>query len=406
MTLLELNRQISETVHQAFPSNVWIQAEIAEMNINANTGHCYLDLIEKHEKKGIIMARARAMIWNNRWWYIKETFELASGQVLCKGLKVLIEVQVVFHENFGYSLIINDIDPTFTLGEMERNRREIIDRLTQEGIIDLNSSLIMPAIPQRIAIVSTGTAAGYGDFCHQLENNEWNIKFYTHLFQASMQGRQTEQSVILALDNIYKCHDLFDVVVIIRGGGATADLNSFDNYNLAVNVANFPIPVITGIGHERDKTVLDAVAHTSVKTPTAAAAFLINLMAIQVGNISQIQQQIEKAGKSRIEQEFNHLIHITNHVRTTHASMQQQIGAVNLTLERVKMLCQQRIQNETNKLHYFEKTIQVVQPDIILKRGFSIARVNGKAIHSAKDVSKGQNIEIQTADGTFTTHYT
>lgn len=403
MTLLELNRQVSDVVRRAFPVPVWVQAEISELSVNPGNGHCYLDLVEKHETKGTVVTRAKAMIWCNRWWYIKETFEQSTHQPLCKGLKVLIEVQVQFHESYGYSLIINNIDPSFTLGEMERNRREIIARLTAEGMIDLNATLSMPRLPQRIAIISAGTAAGYGDFCHQLNNNEWGVRFYTHLFPATMQGQQTEQSVIEALNRIYQHRHLFDVVVIIRGGGATADLNSFDSYNLAVNVANFPLPVITGIGHERDKTVLDAVAHTSVKTPTAAASMLINLLGSEAGLVEQLLQQTKEAVRNRIEQEQYRLSRLANGVRASHANLQQQIGKLELKRERIKMLTQQKIQTEQQRLDFMQRTIQMAQPDNILQRGFSIARVDGKAIRNATDVAKGAVVEIQTANGTLTT---
>lgn len=401
ITLYELNRQVAFIVTASFGAPIWITAEIAQIG-TAGNGHCYLELIEKSPRTGTVKARAKAMIWSNRWWQLSQNFEMETGQQLKAGLKVLIQVQVQMHEAYGYSLVIQNIDTSYTLGEMQRKRQEILRRLEEEGMMNVNKELDLPSPAQRIAVISASNAAGYGDFCHQLENNEWGIRFYTHLFPAILQGEQTEESVIAALDRIYQCHELFDVVVIIRGGGSTVDLSSFDSYELALNVANFPLPVITGIGHERDTTVLDAVAHTSVKTPTAAAAMLIDHNAGELDNLMRMQQIVCDMGHGRMEREMMRLARLTSAVRDTHVRLGRQQNQLTLTDERIRMMMRQRIQTEGQKLEYMERSISMAQPDAILKRGFSIARINGKAIKSASDIKPGDIIETQTADGSFT----
>ncbi len=398
LSLLQLNRQVAQVIAEKFDEPVWIVAEIAQLNLASN-GHCYLELIEKSKRTNAIVAKAKAMIWANHWWAISHTFEEETRQRLQAGLKVMLEVQVQMHEAFGYSLIIQDIDASFTLGEMQRKKQEIIQRLTDEGMIDVNKSLNLPRLTQRIAIVSANTAAGYGDFCHQLENNEYGLKFYIHLFPAIMQGEKTESSVIHALEQIYAHQNKFDVVVIIRGGGAVSDLNSFDSYELALNIANFPLPIITGIGHERDSTVLDAVAHTSVKTPTAAAAFLIEKQANELGHLYDLQELILTHSKGRLEKEEMKMEHLTQAIRGTHLRLGQHMNQLQLMQAQIKLLVTQKISAEKQKLNYLEKSIEISQPDNILKRGFSITRKNGKAIRHSDEISAGDTLETQTSDG-------
>lgn len=401
ISLYQLNRQVAQVVTDSFDSPVWVIAEIAQISIPSN-GHCYLELIEKHPQTGQTTARARAMIWNNRWWLIRETFEQGTGQHLQSGMKVMISVQVTMHEAYGYSLVIQDIEPAYTVGEMQRKRMEIIQRLSDEGMLEVNRSLPMPTLVQRIAIISANTAAGYGDFCHQLAHNEYGLAFYTHIFPAAMQGDQTAASVIQALDRIYQHQEHFDVVVIIRGGGSVIDLNSFDDYDLALNIANFPLPVIVGIGHERDNTVLDIVAHTSVKTPTAAAAFLIERMANELNHIEELQNRILEMTQGRIERENLRLARMANAVQGTHLRLGQQLNRLTLIEERISMMSRQRITVEGQRLSLIQKTIDMAQPDNILKRGFSITRLNGKAVRDASRLHPGDIVETQTAHGTFT----
>lgn len=400
ISLYELNRLVTITISENFGTPLWITAEIASLNVASN-GHCYLELIEKNAKNGSTTARAKAMIWANRWWLVKESFEKGTGQTLQAGMKVMVQVMVNMHEAYGYSLVIQNIEPNYSLGEMQRKRQEIIQRLTDEGMIDINKEIPMPRLVQRIAIVSANTAAGYGDFCHQLMNNEFGLKFYTHLFPAQMQGEQTEGSVIHALNKIYEHQELFDVAVIIRGGGSVVDLNSFDNYELALNIANFPLPVIVGIGHERDNTVLDAVAHLSVKTPTAAAAFLIEQMAAELAIIDDLQLRMLDYTKGRIEREDIRLERFNNVIQGTHIRLGQQLNKLTLTQERIALLLQHRMEAERQKLDFAKRTIQMAQPDNILSRGFSITRLNGKAVKDASQIKKGDIVETQTAHGSF-----
>lgn len=398
ISLQQLNQQVASVIHATFDEPVWITAELSDVRV-ANNGHCYMQLVEKDPKRGTMLAFANAHIWANRWWLIRDSFQQQTGQAFQSGLKVMLLVEVTMHEAYGYSLNILDVDPTYTLGEMARRRMEILAQLKQDGVIDMNRELPFPALPQRIAIISAEGAAGYGDFCHQLHANEWGLCFYTHLFPAIMQGQQTESSVISALERIALYEDLFDVVVIIRGGGASADLASFDSYELALNIANFPLPVITGIGHDRDQTVLDHVAHTSVKTPTAAAALLIDTLSQQLSTLQQLQEDIIDNTRGRIEQEQLRLHRMINLVRGTHIALGQQINHLTLTAERIKLLSTQRLQNDQQKLSYIERTIQMAQPDNLLKRGFSITRINGHAVRSVSEVPPGAELQIQTADG-------
>lgn len=400
ITLLELNQRITEVIAYTFDEPVWVVAEISEIR-TASNGHCYLELVEKAKRTSAIVARQRATIWNNRWMLLREAFEVATGQSLAPGMKILVCAQVQMHEAYGMSLNILDIDPSFTLGEMALRRKEIIRQLTEEGMIDMNKELEMPILPQRIAVISAAGAAGFGDFCHQIENNEWGAQFYVKLFPATMQGANTEKSIIEALNNIYNNVSCFDVAVIIRGGGGTADLSSFDSYDLAVNVANFPLPVIVGIGHERDNTILDIVAHTSVKTPTAAAAMLIDLLGKQVSRITELQVGINEALGWRMENEKNRMTRAVVAIKSSHIGLREQLGQLSLMKERIKIHTQNIIAEHKNRHNFIGRTIEITRPENILSRGFSITRIDGKAIRSASAVSANAIIETQTADGTI-----
>lgn len=385
-------------VNAAFDSFIWVTAEISEIR-TASNGHCYLELVEKSKKTSTIVARQRATIWNQRWWLMKETFEVTTGQTLKAGIKILVCVQVQMHEAYGMSLNIVDIDPSFTLGEMALRRQEIINRLTEEGMIDMNKELEMPIIPQRIAVISAKNAAGFGDFCHQLENNEYDAKFYIHLFPAAMQGEKTESSIIEALNNIYNNVELFDVVVIIRGGGGVADLASFDSYDLAVNIANFPIPVIVGIGHERDNTILDIVAHTSVKTPTAAAALLIDFLGEQISHIEQLKEEMVEAVSWRMETNKNLLTRYLSAIKTTQLSLREQLNHINLLGEKIKINASLLVERQKQRHELLGKTIELTRPENILARGFSITRFEGHAIKDSTKIPDNATIETQTAKG-------
>jgi exodeoxyribonuclease VII large subunit len=275
LSLYELQNQIKLSLDESFSMPVWVKAEISELTVN-RSGHCYLDLVETEANSDEVIARCRATIWSYTFRMLKPYFETTTGQVFTEGLKVLLQAKIEYHEVYGLSLNVRDIDPVYTMGDMAKQRREIIRRLQEDGVIDMNKELELPAVAQRIAIISSPTAAGYEDFLDQLKQNLHHFVFYTKLFPAVMQGNEAPRSITEALEQIFNYDDFFDVVVIIRGGGSQIDLACFDHYELALNVAQFPIPVITGIGHEKDDTVIDVVAHTRMKTPTAVAEFLIS----------------------------------------------------------------------------------------------------------------------------------
>ena len=278
LSLYDLNTLVRRSLEQCLPDEYWVQAELSEVRVHPATGHCYVEFVQKDPRSNNLVAKARGVIWSNVFHLLRPYFEESTGQMFTAGIKVLVQVTVSFHELYGYSLTVQDIDPTYTLGDMARRRREILAQLKADGVLTLNKELPMPVLPQRIAVISSASAAGYGDFCHQLEHNPRGYYFRVELFPSIMQGERTESSLLAALDRINQRLEYFDVVVIIRGGGATSDLSCFDTYLLAAACAQFPLPIITGIGHERDDTVLDTVAHTRVKTPTAAAECLIARM--------------------------------------------------------------------------------------------------------------------------------
>ena len=300
LTLFELNTQIKNILDTAFMSTVWITAEVGECTVNRN-GHCYLELVDTDENQ--VTARVRANIWAYTFRMLKPHFETVTGQTFSTGIKVLVQVKVEFHQVYGMSLNIKDIDPAYTLGDMALKRREIISRLKEAGIFDQNKQLELPLVPQRVAIISSPTAAGLQDFMNQLNDNQLGVRFRTRLFAATMQGAETASSVINALDEIQSIKPEFDVVAIIRGGGSQLDLASFDNYDLAAKIASFPLPVITGIGHDKDETVVDMVAHTKMKTPTAVAEFLINGAGVFIQKLIDFEEICSGILRDRFQKE-------------------------------------------------------------------------------------------------------
>ncbi|MGV8136441.1 MAG: exodeoxyribonuclease VII large subunit [Mangrovibacterium sp.] len=302
LTLSELNLLIRETIDNTFAGPVWVKAEIGEFTVNRN-GHCYLELVDTDPASNQIVARAKATIWSYTFRMMKPYFETTTGQAFGSGLKILVSVKIEFHPLYGLSLNVRDIDPTYTMGDMALKRREIILRLQQDGVFEMNKELELPVVPQRVAIISSPTAAGLQDFLNQLAHNASGICFYTRLFSATMQGTQTAASIIQALEQIYPYEEMFDVVVIIRGGGAQLDLASFDHYELAYHVAQFPLPVITGIGHDKDETIVDLVAHTKMKTPTAVAEFLISGAEAFEGRLLEIEAYCSKLLSERLKTE-------------------------------------------------------------------------------------------------------
>ncbi len=334
--LYQLNCLVKRELKNRFPDSFLVIAEIADVKEN-RSGHCYLELVEKREEDDAVIATARATIWAFTYRMLKPYFETTTGKSLQKGIKVLVRVEIVFHELYGYSLNIKDIDPTFTIGDLERKRKEIIDRLTQEGVIDMNRELEFPMLPKTVAIISSPTAAGYGDFVDQLHRNAYGYAFHTKLFPAIMQGEKTTESIIAALERIYEFESLFDVVVIIRGGGSQTDLGSFDSYELAANVAQFPIPILAGIGHERDETIVDRVAYRSVKTPTAAAAFLIECFSEADGELEEAKEILVRETKRILQEEkTRQVVRITEFKQFTRLFLEGQANHLALSSRRVE----------------------------------------------------------------------
>lgn len=402
LTLFDLNALVRRSLEQCLPDEYWIQAELSDVRSNA-TGHCYLEFVQKDPRSNNLVAKARGTIWNNVFRLLKPYFEEATGQLFTSGIKVLVKVTVQFHELYGYSLTVQDIDPTYTLGDMARRRREILQQLEEEGVLTLNKELEMPVLPQRIAVVSSATAAGYGDFRHQLQQNSRGYYFYAELFPAMMQGNQVEESVLAALDRINSRLHEFDVVVIIRGGGATSDLSGFDTYLLAAACAQFPLPIITGIGHERDDTVLDSVAHTRVKTPTAAAELLINRMDEAADQLEYLSARLREGASAYLEREYRRLSNCQTRIpslvvkRLSDARLRLMTVRKDLTQSSALMLSRRR-----HKLELLQQRLADASPEKLLARGYSITLKNGIPITDASRLSPGDEITTRLHRGELT----
>ena len=377
LTLLDLQEKIKRGIEGAVPGAVWVTAEIGELN-NHYSGHCYLDLIDYKEGGRGVAAKARGVIWSNVWRMLKPYFETTSGVRLEKGLHVLLKAQVSFSPVYGLSLNILDIDPSFTVGELELRRQKTIERLKGDGCMEMNPSLQLPALPRRIAVVSAETAAGYRDFMKQLHQNENGFRFCTELFAAQMQGDDAPQSIISALERIAERSDEFDVAIIIRGGGAAMDLVCYDDYNLALNIAQFPLPVITGIGHDHDFHIADMVAHTWLKTPTAVADFFVGIFVEQEQYIMYLFQRISLTLSQKISAERQKLALLHNSVVQ---------GAENL------------VSNGRRALEMLQLRINAADPAKILGNGFAIVAVDGKRA-SVEDIREGCRVRMVLADGT------
>lgn len=379
LTLYSLNNLVREAVCNALPSRYWVTGELSEVREAVN-GHCYIELVQRDEISGEIVAKARGTIWSRIYSLLCPYFLEQTGHSFAQGLKVLLQVGVSFHELYGYTLDVCDIEPAYTIGDMARKRQLVIRQLTEEGVIGLNKELPFPLLPQRVAVISSSAAAGYGDFCDQLHNNTYGFVFYTKLFPAPMQGSGVEQGIISALDCIARDIDFWDVVVIIRGGGATSELSCFDTYELANNCAQFPLPVITGIGHRRDESVLDVVAHTSVKTPTAAAELLVHAMLTQAACVSDLQQGITSAVRSRLDTERHSLQSL---------------------VQRMPVITALYMQGQHHRLDLWQKYMDAASPEHVLALGYSITRVNGKAIRSIDDIVPGDEVVTTVSGGEF-----
>jgi len=401
ITLSELTSQIQQTIRLGFDTPQWIRAEISELRENQG-GHCYLELIEKDSDSDTLLAKTKATIWASTYRMLKPYFESSTGQSLRAGMNVLVAVTVEFHGVYGFSLNIRDIDPTFTIGEMAARRLKIIRQLEQDGIMDMNRQLPFPELPQRLAIISSPTAAGYGDFCDQLNNDSSQFAFYIKLYPAVMQGDQAETSMISALEKIYENIDLFDVVIVIRGGGAITDLACFDSYELALNCAQFPLPVIAGIGHQRDVSILDMVAHTSVKTPTAVAEFLISKMQAAEDLAINVISDIRYIIRTRIETESRLINQTQLQIKQTlRGWVLQKTHMLERQKSRLQSNVRMQLLKQNNKLSLLDKNIETHSPIFLLKHGYTITTLNGKRITSGKQVKSGDQIRTYVSDGDF-----
>ncbi|SDB84139.1 exodeoxyribonuclease VII large subunit [Williamwhitmania taraxaci] len=444
LTLFDLNQTIRAKLVEAFPESLWVIAEISEIKVGT-TGHCYIDLIQKDKRTNSLKAKASATIWASTFRMLRPYFETTTGRPLTSGMKILIRATVEYHELYGLSLKVMDIDPTYTIGEMELQRQQTIQKLVDDGVFEMNKQVEFPMVPLHIAVISSETSAGFVDFMHQLKSNEYGFVFRTTIFQATMQGKEAEPSILLALDSIFNAVDQFDTVVIIRGGGAQADLSYFDSYWLAFHIAQFPLPVITGIGHTKDISVCDMVSNTSVKTPTAAAELLIQKIAefdYRLTEFTQIltdtveelitehQQKLKHVFRkvigvtnmlSQHENSLNILAHDIKSITERHLSQKKWMltSAFKTITSRTKaILLQERTTSERNKLELRHNLSSMVtsenkvlkakeiifknlHPDKILRRGYSITRVNGKAIKSADKLHSGEIIKTTLACGTI-----
>ena len=446
LTLYELNALVRETLALEMPDEYWVEAELSEAR--EVRGHCYLELIQKDEHSNTPVAKASAKCWASTWQLAKPHFMRVTGQEIHAGMKVLLKVYAQFHESYGFSWIVTDIDPTYTMGDMARKRMEIIRQLKEEGVFELQKELHLPMFCQHIAVISSANAAGYGDFVNQLENNEYGFRFHTQLFPAVMQGEGVEQSVIGALNKIFEsleCKteslefatanddsslftlhsslDKFDCVVIIRGGGATSDLSGFDTLALAEHVANFPLPIITGIGHERDESVLDMVSHTRVKTPTAAAAFLIGHLKAVLDAIEDAEQRISSIVRQQMDMEKIRLLHLSQRIPTLFSlvrsrqesridrlqgnlrlsvtrRLQEERHRLDIHSHNLMPVIERRLLRERHQLDMLNEKLEALNPELLLRRGYSITLSGGKVVKDASILKSGDELETRLSKGT------
>ena len=398
LTLRQLNLMVRDAIEMQLPDEYWVEAELSECREHG--GHCYMELVEKDDRSNTPVARASAKCWRQTWLMVRPYFERTTGQQLRAGMKVLLRVYAQFHEAYGFSWIVTDIDPTYTLGDMARRRQEIIRQLKDEGVFDLQRELQLPLFAQRIAVVSAANAAGYGDFCRQLEDNEYGFRFSITLFPAVMQGEQVEASVVSALNQIYGRMADFDVVCILRGGGAVADLSGFDTLALAENVAQFPLPIITGIGHERDESILDMVAFQRVKTPTAAATLLIDNLRLVLERINTAQQRINTAVTQQLNSHKVRLSHLATLIPTLPMRMLRDTRHhIDLLERRLPVAIERQLTEQKHRLSRLELTLQGFDPQLLLSRGYSITLLNGKALRDPRQAKPGDTIETRIEKG-------
>ena len=400
ISLRELNLRLSRAIASApGVTDVWVTAETSDLRVSG--GHCYMELLQKDPETNAPLAKARAVVWANNYYRISSRFAAVTGNQLRSDMKIMARVTANLHPVYGLSLVISDIDPDYTVGDLARKRNMILQRLKEEGVADFNRSLPWPELPVRVAVISAAGAAGYGDFLKHLHLNPQRLRFSTTLFEAALQGERTVPAVIGALEAIMARIDEFDCVVIIRGGGAVSDLASFDDYDLAANVAQFPLPIVVGIGHERDVTVLDFVASERVKTPTAAAELLLRRVGDAYGHIMDTGRQILDVARSKISGARHQLAYyqgllpaLTRNVIDTN---RQRVGAA--TADTIRMAARNIVARNRQQLDAIDRTLALLSPEATLRRGYSITRINGHAVTDSAKIPDGALLETTFATG-------
>jgi exodeoxyribonuclease VII large subunit len=377
ITLGELQERIKGVIESSFSGRYWVRAETGEVKIHSQ-GHCYIDLIEKSKGGGGVTAKVQAVIWASSFRMLKPYFETTTGRALERGLSIL--VKVTYSQVYGMSLVITDIDPAFTIGEQEIIRQKSIMRLSQEGMFEINSSLDIPLLPSRLAVISSEGAAGYRDFVKHLEDNDYGFSFSIKLFPAPLQGDSAPDGIIEQMEMVAREMDNFDILLIIRGGGAAQDLVCFDDYNLAINIAQFPLPVVVAVGHDHDYHIADMVAHTSLKTPTAAAAFIIDLFVAEEQQLIFLSRRVSLSLQSRLQSELTTLDRLN---------------------ERMAAALRTHYREGEHLLDIFERRVMSASPLTILERGYSLALMGGKKIGSVNDAQAGDDFTLLLSDGSF-----
>ncbi len=423
LSLLQLNKRLASLITVPATQDVWVTAELSDVAVRG--GHCYMELLQKDEERGTTVARARGIIWANVYPRIDAEFFVATGQRFATGIKVMVKASATMHPVYGISLVISAVNPEYTMGDLLRRRQEMLRRLQAEGILEMNRQLQWKDVPLRIAVISAPGAAGYGDFINQLYGNNMRLRFKTQLFPAIMQGERAPATIIVALERIASDMDNWDCVVLIRGGGATSDLVAFEDYELAANIAQFPLPVIIGIGHERDITILDYVANMRVKTPTAAAEWLVGRGSAALDTLRCIGADMLQAVSDKLSGCQSQLSYYEGLVPVASTSACERSSArLNKDLlslasissrrispelaklshkgEAIELAIHNRIERNSARLDALSTLLDALSPQAILKRGYSITRLNGKAVTSASQVASGLTIETTLADGTIT----
>ena len=402
LSLFELNAMVRSFVEGSAEEAYWVHGELLEGRAGYG-GHFYGELVEKNELTGAIVAKARITIWARVYNMLALRFQAETGQSLRAGIKVLLKVKLSFSELYGYALNVVDIDGSYTLGDQARRRQEILHRLEEDGIINDNKTLPLPTLLKRIAVVSSASAAGYGDFCRQLLENEWGLAFRLRLFPAVMQGQHVPESVSAALMQIADEADLWDAVVVIRGGGATSDLSDYDSYPLAACVAQHPLPIIIGVGHDRDETVLDHVAHTSVKTPTAAAAFILEHQLEQLSLLNDLQRRIPLAASAKMQSEDRRLALLRQRLPSVVAlRLQREHQRLERSSLLLPMSASRVIDKEKHRLELLSQRLESLNPELLLKRGYTITLLDGKIVTHTSQLAPGQSIVTRLQDGEIT----